>query len=96
MQASYLLLLANAAFANGFRLTAGTMTQQPARAISPVRMQTLIPEAPTIEKAPMEALPSTWDVPDTFTFPVRKAEQPPFYRASDGLDPSRLGSTLSI
>ena len=82
----HLLLLANAAVATGFRLAAGAM--MPPRVVSHIRMQTLIPEAPTIEK---EALPSTWDVPDTFTFPVRKSEQPPFFRASAGLDSSIAG-----
>ena len=45
---------------------------------SPTRAQTLTPGAPTITKP--DALPETWVVPDTFTFPKPKSEEPPFFR----------------
>jgi ATP-dependent Clp protease adapter protein ClpS len=43
-----------------------------------VRMQTLTPDAPTIETP--GALPETWVVPDTFTFPKTLSDEPPFYK----------------
>ena len=46
-----------------------------------VRMQTLVPEAPTRDLAPL-SLPETWVVPDTFTFGARKSEEPPFFKLS--------------
>merc|ERR1719502_1129494 len=52
-------------------------TQSLAR--SAARMQTLAPP-PTITKP--DALPETWVVPDTFTFPSKLSAEPPFYKVT--------------
>lgn len=70
MSTSLILLFASAA--TGF-----TITPTPPR-LSPARLQTLIPDAPTITKP--DALPETWSVPDTFTFPSKQTQEPPFFR----------------
>ena len=68
------LLLFSCALASGLQ----TLPHAPGRLAALVpRMQTLAP--PTIEK-PATSLPETWDVPDTFTFPATKSEEPPLYR----------------
>ena len=57
----------------------------PSRAL-PVRMQIAVPDAPVVIpdtfKVPGDALPTTWEVPDTFSLPSmkKKSEEPPFFR----------------
>ena len=46
----------------------------------PARMQTLTPDAPTTTVP--DALPTSWTVPDSFSMPEPKTEQPPFYRVT--------------
>ena len=52
-------------------------------AAASVRMQTLVPDAPTIDVPDtLPPLPETWEVPDTFCFTDRMSEEPPFFKVT--------------
>jgi len=70
------ILLALCPMASGFSLAGARAPACRAH----VRMQTLIPDAPTITKP--DALPETWDVPDTFCFTDRLSSEPPFFKVT--------------
>jgi ATP-dependent Clp protease adapter protein ClpS len=75
------LLSAFLAVASGFTVAAPGSLPSAGCALPravPLHMQTLIPDAPTITKEP--ALPDSWEVPDTFSFPRRQSAEPPFYK----------------
>eukprot|EP00324_Dicrateria_rotunda_P000846 CAMPEP_0206160032 /NCGR_PEP_ID=MMETSP1474-20131121/6387_1 /ASSEMBLY_ACC=CAM_ASM_001110 /TAXON_ID=97495 /ORGANISM="Imantonia sp., Strain RCC918" /LENGTH=143 /DNA_ID=CAMNT_0053561115 /DNA_START=73 /DNA_END=504 /DNA_ORIENTATION=- len=64
-------------------------------AVRPIRMQTLIPDAPTVAPS---TLPETWEVPDTFSFTAKVNDDPPLYRVtlfrSTGVDAEYVSQCL--
>lgn len=74
-----LVLLSACSLASSLTISSARLPATPiAHTTAAVRLQTFTPDAPTITKP--DALPETWVVPDTFTFPARETASPPFFR----------------